>query len=66
MSTSKRLYTRAQENLEFPEVLAYLADLTKSTDGSVMALALQPTADLEEAKARQEETADTLAEITCL
>ena len=63
MSTSKRLYTRAQENLEFPEVLAYLADLTKSTDGSVMALALQPTADLEEAKARQEETADTLAVI---
>lgn len=60
MSAAKDLYLRAQENLEFPEVLDMLVDFAKSDSGKEMCLNLKTSSDLEEVQLRQKDTADAL------
>jgi len=49
---------KALETLDFPKILAQLAEHTSFSAGRELALALTPTDDLREAQRRQEETAE--------
>ena len=49
---------KALETLDFPKILAQLAEHTTFSAGRELALALTPTDDLREAQRRQEETAE--------
>ena len=46
------------ETLEFPKILARLAEYTDFSAGRELALALRPTTDLDEARTRQQETSE--------
>jgi len=46
------------ETLEFPKILARLAEYTDFSAGRELALALRPVTDLEQARARQQETSE--------
>lgn len=60
MSAAKDLYIRAQDNLEFPEVLNKLVEYAKSASGKEICLNLEASSDIEEVLHRQKDTADTL------
>lgn len=60
MSAAKDLYIRAQDNLEFPEVLNKLVEYAKSASGKEICLNLEASSDIEEVLRRQKDTADTL------
>ncbi len=60
MSSSEQLYLRAQENLEFPEVLGKLAGFARSEAAISMSKNLKPSRSLDETNYSQKETADSL------
>lgn len=60
MSYPNNLFKRAQENLEFPEILNELKDYAKSTVTKNFCLNLRVSSNLEQVRRWQKETADTV------